>query len=592
MKKSFERGLKQYRDIAEDELSGDLSGEELEAVLGWHKKKAVERDETGEEKESEIYEIQKKKQELMAELHGQLRCLDDEGCELEREPDSRFVTYDEENDMYTATREDGTQEHVTYGELLTDGEWGIHYHFDGNTIPRGVIKKYLVEAAKRHLRHYLDSQITASELGTKGLLKKERIAYSTLGEISSGRKEMAGGHIAEILVKNVLKKLAYDYGVGMEVIDADIYEDVHRKIDFIIKRHIKKRGVGIEVSEVEEIGVQFTLQAEAARGRSKRRSFDKAMKEVKEEDDLNVKDIILVAYPMSDVKLLWELWKKEHTSGGPDSLLEVEEVGELFAKLLEGMDDINELEKEWKGVEDRKEEYGHRRGLRFSNIFNSEQGFIKKNYALFHPMTRSLVDAMEAGGLDLDDAQLLGVLLDLFKLGQQVDVSKLKTSGRRLGLVRTMRRHAEELPYEALGLLEEMRKRPGNWGTLPGIKGELFRKIATSMPFANEFKSPHEEPIQEERLFVPKPQKGGRSLKKTKALLWHHREDLPERLREILDSYHRGGSFGPVLQSEFDRLWLGWFEDMFGSKYVLWSKNPENRLRDLVKTRFDTEKAA
>ena len=63
------------------------------------------------------------------------------------------------------------------------------------------------------------------------------------------------GIIAEKMVKNFLKKLSMDTDADFEIIDADVYQDVEQKVDFIIHRKNKDKNKGAKVQESETVTV-------------------------------------------------------------------------------------------------------------------------------------------------------------------------------------------------------------------------------------------------------------------------------------------------------------------------------------------------
>ncbi|MDX1535769.1 MAG: hypothetical protein R3346_03350, partial [Candidatus Spechtbacterales bacterium] len=304
------------------------------------------------------YDIQKRKQELMKELHEKLQCLDNPDCEIEKEPNSILVRYDKAKNEFIIINEDGTEEQVTYGEILTDGEWGVLYHLDKKTVPRNTIKKYLIEQTKRQLRHELDLQIIFSEKSgiankiSKGQLGnqfKSRVqAYENYhAALEEERLEDRVGVWAEKMVKNIFKKMIYDHGVGLVVSDVDIFEDIEHKIDFIIKRAQHKRGVRVEeIQDAQDIGIQITANGNKGVHKRKRRQISNVLE--KQEVFELVDDIALVFLSSKKISPAINEWEdRGRPPGGPDKILSEDTIEKIFKQVLEGLLPPEEIENYW-----------------------------------------------------------------------------------------------------------------------------------------------------------------------------------------------------------------------------------------------------
>ena len=87
-------------------------------------------------------------------------------------------------------------------------------------------------------------------------------AYEHIAE-RSGEKSEQFGVEAEQIVIGVLERLAIDRpDLGFTISEANAFQDVQNKIDFIINTKQKKRGVGVNredvIFEEKSIGIQFT----------------------------------------------------------------------------------------------------------------------------------------------------------------------------------------------------------------------------------------------------------------------------------------------------------------------------------------------
>ncbi len=118
------------------------------------------------------------------------------------------------------------------------------------------------------------------------------------------------------MVKTFLKKVAIDTGVDVEVLDADVYQDVEQKIDFIIRRRAHRRLAHVEETHREDIGVQFTTRTDAEMFKHKGAQLSKA----RERADSEVEDIVLVSVPFRDATAVYRTWEKTKSLGGPDHL--------------------------------------------------------------------------------------------------------------------------------------------------------------------------------------------------------------------------------------------------------------------------------
>jgi len=117
----------------------------------------------------------------------------------------------------------------------------------------------MVEMARKQLRRLLDEQIIADESTSRKTHEWKQEAYKARGRELD---ETHGGLIAEKMVRNMLKKLSIDFGADFVIEDSNIYYDVEKKIDFIIHRRSRRRGVNVKASKAfRDIGVQFTTNA-------------------------------------------------------------------------------------------------------------------------------------------------------------------------------------------------------------------------------------------------------------------------------------------------------------------------------------------
>ncbi len=321
---------------------------ELEYVIGWHIEQAAKKRGTRESAQKKIYDIQKEKQHVMDELHEALRAID--SPEINKEKVGIPISFD--NGKYWLGSEEDKQL-ILESELLTDGVWGIEYACDAS-VPRITQKEYALSEARLKLRALLDRQIAYDEEGSRRTEKGRRDTYARILEDAQSEREHPG-LIAEKMVENFFLKLSLQGVVSFEVIPADLFQDVEQKVDFIVKRKTRVRGVGVEASEggsgkdeTHTLGVQFTTNTSTQKLLQKKHQIERAKERLEEEDE--VEDIVLVSIPLSEIYAPYDEWTNTKSPGGPDKLWSVELKENLFRKVLENFLSPEEIEKEWEKV--------------------------------------------------------------------------------------------------------------------------------------------------------------------------------------------------------------------------------------------------
>ncbi|MEK7608265.1 MAG: hypothetical protein AAB495_01670 [Patescibacteria group bacterium] len=358
MREGFKKDVERYSAVAKAELSGSLDGEVLEHVLRWNVEQGSLHQHTSEPTQQAIYEIQKKKQELMEELKKTLHDIDSPEKGQESEPGRLQVSdYNAERRVAQCKLKNGSRIEVSLGEILTDGEWGLAYDFDPSSVPREVRKRCAVEETKRRLRAFLDDQILASEIDSSSTDEKKRLAYKAI-KSNRERGDEPAGIVAERVVRNFLKKLVYDQGLDVQVIETDAYQDVARKIDFILHRIDRYRGVRVETAEgIHDIGVQFTtIEGKGEKIDYKKRQIDRARRELGPED--KIQDIVLVQVFLDGLRSIYDQWKEKKLPGGPDKNLSANIKARIFEETLRSIYSTEELEASAKkfGLERREAE--------------------------------------------------------------------------------------------------------------------------------------------------------------------------------------------------------------------------------------------
>ncbi|OGI88070.1 hypothetical protein A2995_01850 [Candidatus Nomurabacteria bacterium RIFCSPLOWO2_01_FULL_33_24] len=333
MKEDFEKGLNMFHKIAKGSAQNTTPREKAEINLEKDDQITEMADFLLSKKESqeEIYEIQKKKEKIVRKFKLALKSLDDNKIEKLKQKEEEIMVDFKGGKLITEEKE------ITLGELVTDGDWGIKYYL-GETIPRIVKKEFLLAKAKREILLLLNDQIIINELSspTDELKKK---AYR--GIESREENNLQPGIIAERMVKNLIKKETIDKDIDFRIIEADVYQDVEEKIDFIIKRKNKNRGVGVQASNV--FGIQFTINTNEKVLERKKRQIRYAKYQARQE---GIGDIILVNIPINDVMKVYNEWQEKKSSGGPDKLWKIETKKKIFKNVLKGIlseEEINQL---------------------------------------------------------------------------------------------------------------------------------------------------------------------------------------------------------------------------------------------------------
>jgi hypothetical protein len=363
MRQRFEKTLGDYGELNKSEQAAESEEElvEVQTVAGWLLRKAARRRGSSVDAQVKIYEIQKKKQEIMRALQEDLKNLDNADYEIEKIPDARPVMYLNKTSYVqrgSAIEKISTgglhaqyasrMSSVTIGEIIADGEWGIEYDLDTKTVPRAVRKRYLVERAKRQLRHLLDGQIIIDELNNSQTHIYKREAYRHIASDASA--EFKSGFIAERMIESFLTTIMYDLNADFKVMKADVYQDVEQKIDFIIKRKFHTRSVQVEEdtadvaspTERASLGIQCTINLDRSKLEHKERQIEQARRGLAKEGP--VEDLVLVQIPSLHIRSIYEKWARSKTSGGPTKLWDKEVKVIIFREIMKGILTPQEIE--------------------------------------------------------------------------------------------------------------------------------------------------------------------------------------------------------------------------------------------------------
>lgn len=356
MREIFRRSLERYGEIAKDEkrigrsdASEDKKNSEIDrmaTVLDWHLAQRAGRAGTEKGVQADIFLLQQEKQAIMEELRQAIAGLDGAAAEKrELPPEARSVVGHDGKLFWR--RSDGREQELSFGEIVTDGAWDIDYDLD-DSVPRNQRKRLLIERAKRRLADLADRQIAKEEIASRNTDHGRRKAYKAVEE-RVGDTELPMGFVAERMMVQFLRKLEIDGDLPYSVEEADLFQDVNQKIDFIVRRSDHRRGVRVEEGrgkEVEAAGIQFTLNTNQAVLKHKEDQIRKSRGKLTGEDRLD--DILLVAMDMRWVIDAYRRWEKEKPPGGPDKFLAPVLRETIFKKTLSGLADREELDREWR----------------------------------------------------------------------------------------------------------------------------------------------------------------------------------------------------------------------------------------------------
>ena len=142
MRESFKNRLGEFNEIAKQEIvdNQEINDDELQQLL----ERFSQQDNSNIDTQAEIFELQKEKQRIMQEFKEESR---------EKKEGQTEVIF-KNNKFYTIS-EDGLEIEITKGEILTDGDWGIEYYLNPNSVPKNLRRRYLLEQTKRKLRNLL-----------------------------------------------------------------------------------------------------------------------------------------------------------------------------------------------------------------------------------------------------------------------------------------------------------------------------------------------------------------------------------------------------------------------------------------------------
>lgn len=342
MRRGFQVALEQYGKFYKEHTGDDASSEDMTRIIDYYLASRARETTSSSEAQKEIFVLQVKKQKIMEELKGSLRDLDagESGMErLEGQP----LVYEASSGFFYFPEDVKKQIPITLGEMLNDLEWEVFYVLD-KSIPRLILKEYLIARTKHQLRDLLDEQILDEETTRKRGDFGRREAYCrTKASIEVG--EIVSGWLAETAVRCCLEKLVRDLNLDFSVDWSDVFLDVDYKIDFIIRRPKHDRGVRIEdngqetdINSSNDLGIQFTISQTDFDLRRKTKQLKSARARLADVND-SIADIVLVSIPLKDIKKKFASWQARkkltgYSLGGLDSFFGEETINKLVEGIL------------------------------------------------------------------------------------------------------------------------------------------------------------------------------------------------------------------------------------------------------------------
>jgi hypothetical protein len=230
------------------------------------------------------------------------------------------IDYDSYQGQFKIEKQGQIEKKLSAGIIIGAQRWGFNFCLSDNLkkftkvsdlknignvsalLLESKIKKFLFSNLNKNLAQNMSEKIRQQDL-----LKAQ--AYEEIANRSGSKNEQLGVR-AEQIILGVLESIAIDRpDLGFDVLEANAYQDVNDKIDFIIDTKHKKRGVGVESTENSDIfqgksiGIQFTINEKKAE-----QKLDQIMKA--KERGLKVDDIIYVQIEQKVLQEAIREWKK------------------------------------------------------------------------------------------------------------------------------------------------------------------------------------------------------------------------------------------------------------------------------------------
>ncbi|MFA6042784.1 MAG: hypothetical protein WCV85_04135 [Patescibacteria group bacterium] len=354
MRPHFEQDLKEYNAVAKTErrISRKFDQELLAEDLLNLEKDIAENEQTSLGTQALVMKLQRQKQEILAELHADLRGIDDQSytpeSSLEDNPQAWNVR-ETKNGDFVAQQGERTFP-VTLGDLVADQEWGVDYTLDRKSMPRQVQKRFALEKARKQVQDALDEQILLVSQDSGRVNAYAQEGYKDIAKDREGGHDRRIGVIAEKMVRTFLEKLSYDVpDLEFTIARADLHQDVEEKIDFLVHRKRKWRGVRVATKGKDDEGIQFTTDERNETAEKKRAALERVKPWALQREHLD--DIVLVQISPDDFRSAYNAWQEAGSPpGGPDSFWDTATKEKIFRHLLQDMFTPEELDAQWQSA--------------------------------------------------------------------------------------------------------------------------------------------------------------------------------------------------------------------------------------------------
>lgn len=265
------------------------------------------------------------------------KIIDDSEKELNASGSNTENGKDIEYDKYKNKFQIGKDTYASMGDIVSARRWGINIELQERERESGQEKKLrkLIKEKRsesilhKHLNKELAERLSESTKHQDMLKSK---AYEEIAK-RTGIESKQLGVVAEQIVIGVLEGISIDRDdLGFSVIEANAYQDVNDKIDFIIASKHKKRGVGVNekenLFEEKSIGIQFTTNT--SKGEHKADQIAKS-----KERGIEVDDIVYVEVDKKLLQNAISKWEHEGRSiTGPWKFLSPEIRKQILTNLL------------------------------------------------------------------------------------------------------------------------------------------------------------------------------------------------------------------------------------------------------------------
>ena len=296
-----------------------------------------------------IQSLEQSLRETYADAKGKSENL----SELEKKPEQAKNVWqiEQQADKLIYRDERGQAQEISFGELLTDGEWGLQYYFD-KSVTDEIKLEYLKAEAQRKMHAGYNKALLLQELANPDLDEYKRTGYQAmLDDMESGQEHF--GLQIEKAVKNFFKKISIDHQF-FEVYDTDVKKDMRDKIDFILANVHHLQGVAVEEdpNAKKEIDVQFTTNLSPENIWNKSSQLQRAREHSKTESTDAIQ--ALIKMDGRNFRFSQNRWAAKKTPGGPDKAWRAGTKWELFQQAMRKFLKPEEIDAYWTMLNKKK----------------------------------------------------------------------------------------------------------------------------------------------------------------------------------------------------------------------------------------------